>query len=91
MVGVQLEGGGEAADAFCSSLTVALQAPSLGGVETLVSQPRFTSHVSMSAAERAEQGLPDGFVRISVGVEDAEDLIADFRQALDVLRASAVA
>jgi cystathionine beta-lyase/cystathionine gamma-synthase len=91
MVGFQLDGGGAAADAFCASLMVALQAPSLGGVETLVSQPRHTSHVSLSAPERAAQGLPDGFVRVSVGVEDPEDLIADFRQALDALKASAVA
>jgi cystathionine beta-lyase/cystathionine gamma-synthase len=47
--------------------------------------------VSLSAPERAAQGLPDGFVRVSVGVEDPEDLIADFRQALDALKASAVA
>jgi cystathionine beta-lyase/cystathionine gamma-synthase len=47
--------------------------------------------VHQSAVERAEQGIPDGFVRISVGVEDAEDLKADFRQALHTLKSSAVA
>jgi cystathionine beta-lyase/cystathionine gamma-synthase len=91
MIGIVLRGGGPAADTFCPALGLALQAPSLGGVETLVSQPRFTSHVHQSAVERAEQGIPDGFVRISVGVEDAEDLKADFRQALDTLKSSAVA
>ena len=60
-----------------------MAAPSLGGVETLVSQPRWTSHSGLSVDERAAQGIPDGFVRISVGIENAEDLIADFAQALD--------
>ncbi|MDX1646109.1 MAG: aminotransferase class I/II-fold pyridoxal phosphate-dependent enzyme [Longimicrobiales bacterium] len=82
MVGMVLEGGAEAADRFVAGLRVALAAPSLGGVETLVSQPRYTSHVGLSAAERAAQGIPDGFVRISVGIEDPDDLIADFAQAL---------
>ncbi len=63
-------------------LKVGLGAPSLGGVETLVSQPRFTSHAGLSQAEREAMGIPDGFVRLSIGVEDAADLIADFDQAL---------
>ena len=82
MVSIILEGGGDAADTFMSRLAIGVPAPSLGGVETLVSQPRFTSHASLSSAERAAQGIPDGFVRLSVGIEDAEDLIADFAQAL---------
>ncbi len=84
MVAVVLEGGGEAADRFVMALQVALAAPSLGGVETLVSQPRHTSHVGLSPEEREAQGIPDGLVRISVGIEDVEDLIADFAQALAV-------
>ena len=60
-------------------------APSLGGVETLISQPRYTSHVGLSAAQLSAQGIEDGFVRISVGVEDVDDLIADFSQALEAL------
>jgi cystathionine beta-lyase/cystathionine gamma-synthase len=82
MVGVVLEGGGEAADVFVGALELAFAAPSLGGVETLVSQPRHTSHRSMTPEARAQQGIPDGFVRISVGIEDPLDLIADFEQAL---------
>ncbi|MDH3271902.1 MAG: aminotransferase class I/II-fold pyridoxal phosphate-dependent enzyme [Gemmatimonadota bacterium] len=82
MVSVVLTGGGDAADRFVSGLRLALAAPSLGGVETLVSQPRYTSHVGLSAAEREAQGIPDGFVRLSIGIEDADDLIADFEQAL---------
>ena len=83
MVSVVLSGGGEAADAFVAGLRLALAAPSLGGVETLVSQPRYTSHVGLSSGERAAQGIPDGFVRLSIGIEDADDLIADFEQALE--------
>ncbi len=82
MVSIVLAGGGEAADRFCSHLRLAAPAPSLGGVETLVSQPRHTSHVDMSAVERDALGIPDGFVRISVGLEDVEDLKADFGAAV---------
>jgi cystathionine beta-lyase/cystathionine gamma-synthase len=82
MVSVVLKGGGDAADRFVSRLRVALAAPSLGGVETLVSQPRYTSHVGLSPAQREAIGIPDGFVRLSIGIENAVDLIADFEQAL---------
>lgn len=82
MLSVVLEGGGPAADRFCAALRLAVPAPSLGGVETLVSQPRYTSHADLAANERTRLGVPDGFVRISVGQEDVEDLKADFAQAL---------
>ena len=82
MLSIVLEGGGEAADRFCANLSLAAAAPSLGGVETLVSQPRHTSHVDLSPAERDALGIPDGFVRISVGLEDLEDLKGDFGAAL---------
>ncbi len=82
MVSVVLGGGGGAADRFMSRLRIAFAAPSLGGVETLLSQPRFTSHEGLSRGQREAMGIPDGFVRISIGIEDADDLIADFEQAL---------
>lgn len=82
MVSVALDGGGEAADRFCSALELATPAPSLGGVETLVSEPRHTSHAGLTSAEREAAGIPDGMVRISVGLEDVDDLKADFAQAL---------
>jgi|TARA_B100000405_G_scaffold193844_1_gene135863 cystathionine beta-lyase/cystathionine gamma-synthase len=82
MVSIVLKGGGEAADNFMEHLQVGMCAPSLGGVETLVSQPRFTSHASLTPDVRKAQGIPDGFVRLSIGLEAAEDLIADFEQAL---------
>lgn len=82
MLSVVLKGGGEAADAFAEAVTLALIAPSLGGVETLISQPRYTSHRHQTPEERETIGVPDGFVRISVGLEDVEDLMADFDRAL---------
>jgi cystathionine beta-lyase/cystathionine gamma-synthase len=82
MVSMVLRGGGDAADRFMGALRLAIPAPSLGGVETLVSQPRYTSHASWTPAERAASGIPDGFVRLSIGVEDADDLLADFEGAL---------
>jgi len=86
MVSVVLSGGGAAADRFMDALRLAIAAPSLGGVETLVSQPRYTSHVGLSREEREASGIPDGFVRISVGIEAATDLVDDFEQALRASR-----
>jgi cystathionine beta-lyase/cystathionine gamma-synthase len=82
MVGVELRGGVRTAERFLRALRIITHAPSLGGVETLVSEPRITSHASLSAAQRAEAGIPDGFLRLSIGLEDADDLIADIAQAL---------
>jgi cystathionine beta-lyase/cystathionine gamma-synthase len=82
MLGVELKGGARAAERFLRALTIAAHAPSLGGVETLVSEPRLTSHAMVTAEDRARAGIPDGFLRFSIGVEDADDIIADFAQAL---------
>jgi len=82
MLGIELKGGVRAAERFLKSLTIAAHAPSLGGVETLVSEPRLTSHASLTAEQRAQAGIPDGFLRFSLGLEDPDDLIADFAQAL---------
>ncbi|MGH9458328.1 MAG: trans-sulfuration enzyme family protein [Thermoanaerobaculia bacterium] len=72
----------EAARRFCSKLRLAIFAPSLGGVETLVTRPAETSHSSLPRQDREALGIPDGLVRVSVGIEDADDLIADFDAAL---------
>lgn len=82
MVGIELAGGGEAAARFMGALRLAKLAPSLGGVETLVSEPRHTSHSLMTPELRAAAGIRDGFIRVSLGIEDAADIIADFDQAL---------
>jgi cystathionine beta-lyase/cystathionine gamma-synthase len=57
-------------------------AASLGGVETTISYPEITSHRSLTPDERAELGVTAGTVRVSVGIEDADDIIDDFAQAL---------
>jgi cystathionine beta-lyase/cystathionine gamma-synthase len=82
MLGLELTGGARAAERFLRALTIAAHAPSLGGTETLVSEPRLTSHKGLTPEERARAGIPDGFLRFSLGLEDADDLIADFAQAL---------
>ncbi|HEU5162818.1 MAG TPA: PLP-dependent transferase, partial [Thermoanaerobaculia bacterium] len=83
MLSIALRGGLPAARRFCGALRLAIVAPSLGGVETLVTRPAETSHVSMPRAEREAIGITDGLVRISVGIEDTDDLAEDFRAALD--------
>jgi len=82
MLGIELKGGVRAAERFLKALTIAAHAPSLGGVETLVSEPRLTSHASLTSEQRTQAGIPDGFLRFSLGLEDPDDLIADFAQAL---------
>jgi cystathionine beta-lyase/cystathionine gamma-synthase len=83
MLGVVLAGGAAAADAFCRGLRLMAVAPSLGGVETLVSLPRLTSHRSQSARDREAMGISEGFVRISVGLEGVGDLKEDLARGLD--------
>jgi cystathionine beta-lyase/cystathionine gamma-synthase len=85
MVGLRLAGGPAASDAVLRKLKLVAHAPSLGGVETLVSEPRFTSHSSLTPDQRAAQGIPDGFLRISLGIEDVGDIIADFEAAFSAL------
>ncbi len=82
MLAVELKGGARAAERFLRALTIAAHAPSLGGVETLVSEPRLTSHAMLTPEARARAGIPDGFLRFSIGLEDPDDIIADFAQAL---------
>lgn len=77
-----LVGGRAAGEAFMSSVRLALLAPSLGGVETLVMQPATTSHRSLDVAALAAAGIGEGTVRVAVGIEHPEDLWADFEQAL---------
>src|SRR5207253_2195543 len=86
MLGVELKGGARAAERFLRAITIAAHAPSLGGVETLVSEPRLTSHAMLAPEARARAGIPDGFLRFSIGLEDADDIIADLAQALAQLR-----
>ncbi len=82
MVGLELAGGARAAERCLRALRLVAHAPSLGGVESLVSEPRFTSHAALSPEERAAAGIPDGFLRLSLGLEDADDLMDDLARGL---------
>ena len=82
MVGVELAGGPRAAERCLRALRLIIHAPSLGGVESLVSEPRFTSHAELTPDERAAAGIPDGFLRLSLGLEDVADLIEDLARGL---------
>jgi methionine-gamma-lyase len=82
MLTIEAKGGAKGAVKVCDNLRVAINAMSLGGVETLVSIPIYSSHVNMSRIELVRHGVTPGMIRISVGVEGIEDLIKDFYQAL---------
>ena len=78
-------GGRTEAFTFLRHLRIARNAVSLGGVETLACHPKTTTHSGMSAGELEEAGIGEGLVRVSVGIEDWRDLLADFEQALDTI------
>ena len=82
MLAFDMKGGLAAARRVCDRVRLFLLAVSLGGVESLVVLPAYTSHYNMSAAELAKAGISAGTIRVSIGIEDAEDLIADLKQAL---------
>ena len=79
----ELSGGVKAMRRMLPRLRYAHLAANLGSVETVAGPPSTTSHVELSAEERAAAGIPEGLVRYSVGIENSEDLIADLEQALD--------
>jgi len=82
LMAIELAGGAQAADKFIRRLRMITHASSLGSVDTLVIEPRFSSHAHMTSAERAKIGIPDGVLRLSIGIENADDIIADIAQAL---------
>lgn len=83
MLSFELKGGMEGAERFMEKTALPAIAPSLGGIETLLTRPAVTSHSGMSPEERRRLGISDGLIRMSVGIEAAEDLIADLAQALE--------
>ncbi len=83
MLSFELKGGVEAADRFIQQAILPVSAPSLGGVETLVTRPATTSHAGVPPQERRALGISDSLIRLSVGIEATEDLIEDFEQALE--------
>lgn len=82
MVTIEVKGGVKGSVKVCDNLRVGVNAMSLGGVETLVCIPVYSSHINMKKEELAHHGVTPGMIRISVGIEGVDDLIADFRQAL---------
>ncbi|MEX2502331.1 MAG: cystathionine gamma-synthase family protein [Trueperaceae bacterium] len=82
MLAFELHGDFEAVRIFAPALQLAHRAANLGAVETIIAPPRTGSHVELTADERASLGIPEGLVRYSTGIEDADDLIADLDQAL---------
>lgn len=85
MLSFELAGGAAAADRFMRQTTLPIIAPSLGGVETLLTRPVLTSHAGMSADDRAAAGITDGLIRMSVGLEATDEIIEDLEQALSSL------
>lgn len=85
MLSFSLKGGLEDACKLLPHLVYANKAANLGPVETIYGLPRTTSHVECTADERKALGIPEGLVRVSVGIEDTEDLLSDLKQALDKL------
>lgn len=82
MLSFEMKGGLEAAERFIKATTLPIVAPSLGGVETLVTRPATTSHAGMKPEDRQRLGITDSLIRMSVGIEATDDLIEDFGQAL---------
>jgi cystathionine beta-lyase/cystathionine gamma-synthase len=88
MVTFEVEGSGEDARRVTEAMRLFTLAPSLGGVESLVSIPVLTSHLTVPAEERRRMGITEQMIRLSVGIENADDLIADLHHALEAIGAS---
>jgi cystathionine beta-lyase/cystathionine gamma-synthase len=82
MLSFELKGGLQAAEDFIRKTTLPFVAPSLGGVETLITRPATTSHAGLPPEERRRLGISDGLIRVSIGIEHTGDLIEDFDRAL---------
>ena len=82
MVAFEIVGGRAAGEKLVESTELVLLAVSLGGVETLIEHPASMSHAPLSDEQLERAGIPPGLIRLSVGIEDPDDLIADLQQAL---------
>jgi methionine-gamma-lyase len=85
MIAFELKGGYEACGRFLDRLRLCVLAVSLGNLDTLIEHPASMTHRSMAPEQRAQIGISDGLIRLSVGLEAAEDIIADLDQALDLV------
>ncbi len=79
------EGSVRSAENFVKNLELIRLAPSLGGVTTTISHPAKTSHRSLTPAQRAEAGISDTLLRLSIGIEEPEDIVAELDRVLDVI------
>jgi len=86
MIAFELSGGLDAGMRFMNGLELIRRAVSLGDAESLIQHPASMTHSTMTAAERAEQGIGDGLIRLSVGLETVDDLVSDLEQALSQVR-----
>lgn len=84
LLSFDLRGGRAAGRRFTEAARLASLAPSLGGVETLLSHPASTTHRQLSAEALAQAGIGEGLIRVSIGLEEPEDIVADFEQALEI-------
>jgi cystathionine beta-lyase/cystathionine gamma-synthase len=84
---IEVAADGETTSKVADRLELFALAPSLGGAESLATQPVTTTHHGLTPAERERRGITDSMIRLSVGLEDTEDLIADLAQALDAVAA----
>ena len=82
MLSFEPRGGVQAAERFMRAVRIPIRAPSLGGIETLVTRPATTSHASLKPEERRHLGIGDALIRVSVGIEDTSELLEDFQAAL---------
>jgi cystathionine beta-lyase/cystathionine gamma-synthase len=82
MLSFELKGGVEAAERFIGRASIPIYAPSLGGIESLMTRPALTSHSGMDPDERRGIGISDGLIRVSIGIEATAEIIEDFEQAL---------
>jgi len=89
MVSFEVNGGIEGVQRFVNALQCFTLAESLGGVESLIAHPATMTHASMDEAARATAGIDESLLRLSVGIEHADDLVADIAAALDVAVAHA--
>ena len=90
MLSFEVRGGFEAGVRCVEALRTCLLAVSLGGIETLVTHPASTTSIGIPKEHRERAGITDGLIRVSVGLEDVEDLIGDFDQALASVNQSAL-
>jgi len=85
MLSFELKDGVEAAERFIQNTTLPIVAPSLGGVESLITRPVTTSHSGLCQEDLQKLGISDSLIRVSIGIEAPEDLIEDFKQALEFI------